>query len=60
MKSLSNLEVPIQLMWGDDDAVSPMIIPESLAEIIDKQHLTVKTVKNTGGTHYFKIEINIP
>lgn len=46
-------------MWGDDDAVSPMKIPESLAEIIDKQHLTVKTVKNTGGTHYNQIDINI-
>jgi len=54
LKSLSNLELPILLMWGDDDAVSPMIIPESLAEIIDKQHLTVKTVKNTG--HFISLE----
>ena len=45
---MSNLDIPIQLMWGDDDAVSPMTIPASLADIIDKQMLTVKHIKNTG------------
>merc|ERR1719369_126079 len=54
MKSLSNLDIPIHLMWGDDDAVSPMTIPASLAEIIDKQYLTVKTVRNTG--HFISLE----
>ena len=48
LKSLSQLKMPIQLMWGNEDAVSPMTIPASLAEIINKEFLTVKTMDKTG------------
>ena len=48
LKSLAQLKMPIQLMWGNEDAVSPMTIPASLAEIINKEFLTVKTMDKTG------------
>ena len=35
-------------MWGDDDAVSPMTIPDALAEVINNQFLSVKAIKNAG------------
>jgi len=54
LRSLSNLQLPIQLMWGDDDAVSPMTMPAALAEIINPKFLTVRAIKNTG--HFLALE----
>eukprot|EP00092_Neocalanus_flemingeri_P023976 GFUD01026008.1.p1 GENE.GFUD01026008.1~~GFUD01026008.1.p1 ORF type:complete len:358 (+),score=71.45 GFUD01026008.1:86-1159(+) len=54
LRSLSNLQLPIQLMWGDDDAVSPMTIPAALAELIEQRFLTVRTIKNAG--HFLALE----
>jgi len=54
LRSLSQLYLPVQLMWGDDDAVSPMAIPASIAELIDPAFLTVTPIKNTG--HFLMLE----
>jgi len=54
LRSLSQLHLPVQLMWGDDDAVSPMTIPASIADHIDPALLTMTTMKNTG--HFLMLE----
>ena len=48
MTSLSNLQLPVLLLWGDDDAVAPMTIPNSIATIVPKERLTFKTMSKTG------------
>ena len=48
MTSLSHLQLPVLLLWGDDDAVAPMTIPNSIATIVPKERLTFKTMSKTG------------
>ena len=48
LRSLSELKIPIQLLWGDSDSVSPLSIPTTLAQHIPSQYLTVNTMKDTG------------
>ena len=48
MTSLANLQLPVMLLWGDDDAVAPMAIPNSIATIVPKERLTFKTMSKTG------------
>ena len=48
MTSLAKLHLPVMLLWGDDDAVAPMAIPNSLATIVPKERLTFRTMSKTG------------
>ena len=48
MTSLANLQLPVMLLWGDDDAVAPMAIPKSIATIVPKERLTFKTMPKAG------------
>ena len=59
MTSLSNLQLPVLLLWGDDDAVAPMTIPNSIATIVPKERLTFKTMSKTGlkCSHFFRFDI---
>jgi pimeloyl-ACP methyl ester carboxylesterase len=54
MTSLSKLRIPIMLMWGDDDAVSPIAMPHSVAEFIQKDLLTFKILPGIG--HFLMLE----
>jgi len=54
LESLSKLELPIQLVWGDNDSVSPMSIPQTLAKLINPQYLTFSTLPDTG--HFLMLE----
>jgi len=54
MTSLSNLQLPVMLLWGDDDAVAPMAIPKSIATIVPKERLTFKTMPKAG--HFLMLE----
>merc|ERR1719367_453499 len=42
------------LLWGDDDAVAPMTISQSLTTIIPKERLTFRTLSKTG--HFLMLE----
>ena len=48
LKSLSQLKIPIQLLWGDSDSVSPVAIPTRLAAHINPDYLTFKLMSKTG------------
>lgn len=48
LESLSKLELPIQLLWGDADAVSPMSIPQTLAKLINPDYLSFTIFPDTG------------
>ena len=48
LESLSKLKLPIQLLWGDSDAVSPMSIPRTLATFINPDYLTFTILPDTG------------
>ena len=48
MRSLANLQLPVMLLWGDDDAVAPMAIPQSISTIVPKERLTFRTLSKTG------------
>ena len=48
LESLSKLKLPIQLLWGDSDAVSPMSIPRTLAKLINPDYLTFTIFPDTG------------
>ena len=48
LESLSKLKLPIQLLWGDSDAVSPMSIPRTLATLINPDYLTFTIFPDTG------------
>ena len=48
LESLSKLKLPIQLLWGDSDAVSPMSIPRTLATFINPDYLTFTIFPDTG------------
>jgi len=54
LESLSQLKLPIQLLWGDADAVSPMDIPQTLAKLINPDFLTFTVFPNTG--HFLALE----
>ena len=45
---MSKLQLPVLLLWGDDDAVAPMTIPNSIATIVPKERLTFRTMSKTG------------
>ena len=48
MSSLSELKIPIQLLWGDSDSVAPISIPDTLAKHINFDYLTVNKMKDSG------------
>ena len=48
LKSLSGLEIPIQLLWGDSDAVSPLAIPNTVASHVKSHQLTYKMMAGAG------------
>ena len=48
LESLSKLELPIQILWGDSDAVAPMSIPQTLAKLINPQYLSFTTLPGAG------------
>ena len=55
LASLSKLDIPCMLLWGDSDAVSPTTIPKSLAMDFLPHHLvTGKTLQGTG--HFLMLE----
>ncbi len=42
MRALRQLSVPIRLIWGDSDAVSPITIPQSIQrEVVPQAELTI-------------------
>ena len=59
MTSLSNLQLPVLLLWGDDDAVAPMTIPNSIATIVPKERLTFRTLSKTGLKCWHLLECNV-
>ena len=59
MTSLSNLQLPVMLLWGDDDAVAPMTIPNSIATIVPKERLTFKTMSKTGQKCWHLLGFNV-
>ena len=48
LESLSRLELPIQIVWGDSDAVAPMSIPQTLSKLINPQYLSFTTLPGAG------------
>jgi len=54
LESLSKLELPIQILWGDSDAVAPMSIPQTLAKLINPQYLSFTTLPGAG--HFLMLE----
>ena len=48
LESLSQLKIPIQLLWGDSDSVSPLTIPTRLAALINPDYLTFNLMADTG------------
>ena len=48
LESLSKLELPIQIVWGDSDAVAPMSIPQTLAKLINPQYLSFTILPGAG------------
>ena len=54
LSSLSRLDLPVLLLWGDSDAVSPMDIPKSLAQILPHKRVVGRTLQNTG--HFLMLE----
>jgi pimeloyl-ACP methyl ester carboxylesterase len=45
--ALPSIDVPTLLLWGDDDAISPVAVGERLAELLPRSELVVIP----GGTH---------
>ncbi len=42
MRALGQLKMPIRLVWGDSDAVSPITIPQSIKkEVVPNAELTI-------------------
>jgi len=54
LSSLSRLDIPALVFWGDSDAVAPMTIPRSLSTILPHQHLVGRTLQDTG--HFLMLE----
>jgi len=54
LESLSQLKIPIQLLWGDSDSVSPLTIPTRLAALINPDYLTFNLMADTG--HFLTLE----
>ena len=54
LASLARLDLPVLLLWGDSDAVSPMDIPRSLAQILPRDRLVVRTLHRAG--HFLMLE----
>jgi len=54
LSSLSELKIPIQLLWGDSDSVSPISIPDTLSKHINSDYLTVNKMKDSG--HFLTLE----
>ena len=40
--------LPIQIVWGDSDAVAPMSIPQTLSKLINPQYLSFTTLPGAG------------
>jgi len=53
-ESLSKLELPVQLMWGDSDSVAPISIPQTLAKLINPNFLTFTVLPDAG--HFLTLE----
>ena len=53
--ALKQFMVPVQLYWGDSDAVSPLKIPIYLQDnVLPKDSTSYKTLKNVG--HFLMLE----
>ena len=53
--ALKKFNVPVQLYWGDSDAVSPLKIPMYLRDnVLRKEFVKYKTLKDVG--HFLMLE----